>query len=232
MPEPGDAEFDAYAADYDASLAQGLQLTGAGKEHYAVHRVRLLRARLRALGIGPIRRVLDFGCGDGDAAPLLRDLLGADEVVGADVSDGMLTRARARHPWASFRTIAELPSLGAFDAAYCNGVFHHIPRADRTGAVRSVFDALRPGGAWGFWENNPWNPGTRLVMRRVAFDRDADLLSPPTSRRLLRAQGFSVERTDHLFILPGGIDAVRRLERMVSRLPLGGQYQVLARRPA
>ena len=224
------AEFDAYAADYDAALQEGLKLTGAGKEHYAEQRALLLRDRLVGLGIRSVKRVLDFGCGDGDAAPVLREVLGASEVVGVDVSDAMLTRARERHGWARFATIAELPSLGTFDAAYVNGVFHHIPRAERAGAARAVFGALRSGGAWGFWENHPWNPGTRLVMSRVRFDRDADMLSPPTSRALLRAAGFRIVRTDHLFILPVGNALVRRLERLVSRLPLGGQYMVLAQK--
>ena len=230
-PASPNAEFDEYAAEYDAALQQGLKLTGAGKKHYAEQRALFLRDRLRALGITKVKRVLDFGCGDGDAAPTLRDVLGAAEVVGVDVSDAMLARARERHGWARFATIEELPRLGTFDAAYCNGVFHHIPRADRLEATQHVIRALAPGGAWGLWENHPWNPGTRIVMSRIAFDRHADMLSPPQSRALLRKAGFDVERTDHLFILPIGSDAVRRLERLVSRLPIGGQYMVLARKP-
>jgi SAM-dependent methyltransferase len=225
------AEFDAYAAEYDAALQEGLKLTGAGKEHYAEQRALLLRDRLRAAGITTVGRLLDFGCGDGDAAPVLREVLGAREVVGVDVSEAMLSRARARHGWARFATIAELPQLGSFDVAHCNGVFHHIPRSDRLEAAQHVWRALTPGGVWGYWENHPWNPGTRMVMARVSFDRDADMLSPPQSRALLRRAGFAVERTDHLFILPIGSALVRRLERWVSRLPIGGQYLVLARKP-
>ncbi len=232
MTERPEAEFDTYAAAYDADLDAGLRLTGAGKEHYATERVRFLRARLDAVGIRRPARVLDFGCGDGDAAPILRDELGAGEVVGVDVSDAMLSRARQQHGWARFATIAELPALGHFDVAHCNGVFHHIPRAERLDAARAVARALIPGGAWGFWENHPWNPGTRLVMARVRFDRHADMLSPPASRALLRAAGLTTLRTDHLFILPVGSAAVRRLERFVSRLPIGGQYMVFARTPA
>lgn len=224
-------EFDTYASAYDADLAEGLRLTGGDKQHYAVERITWLRDRLRALDTWPVRRVLDFGCGDGDAAPKLRAVLHASEIVGVDVSPAMLARARKRYPWATWTGIDELPNLGLFDVAYCNGVFHHIPRAGRTAAVQSVRDALRVNGVWGFWENNPWNPGTRLVMSRVRFDRDADTLSPPTARRLLRGGGFDVIRTDHLFVLPSSAAAVRRVERWFSRLPIGGQYMVLARKP-
>jgi SAM-dependent methyltransferase len=228
---PGaDAEFDAYAAEYDAALEAGLRLTGADKRYYATQRITWLAAGVRAAGLRTIDRVLDFGCGDGDASPLLRDLLGAREVVGVDVSSAMLARARMRHPWARFVAMDALAGEGGFDVAYCNGVFHHIPRADRVGAMRQVRDALRPGGLFGMWENHPWNPGTRFVMSRVKFDREADLLSPPVARRLVRGSGLRVLRTDHLFIFPGGSAALRPVEHLLSRLPIGGQYEVLARR--
>ncbi len=225
-----DAEFDAYAAEYDAALDAGLRLTGADKRYYATQRITWLAARVRDAGLPRVERVLDFGCGDGDATPLLRDILGAKEVVGADVSPAMLGRARARHLWARFVEMDALVHEDAFDVAYCNGVFHHIARAERVGAMKQVRDALRPGGLFAMWENHPWNPGTRFVMSRVKFDRDADLLSPPAARRLVRGSGLRVLRTDHLFIFPGGLAALRPLEHLLSRLPIGGQYQVLSRR--
>ena len=230
MAERAEPEFDAYAAEYDASLAEGLRLTGAGKEYYARERITWLRESAAAAGVTRVDRVLDFGFGDGDAAPLLREVLGAREVVGVEVSPAMLSRARERHPWARFELMDSLPTLGAFDVAYCNGVFHHIPVVERAGAARRVRDALRVGGLFGLWENHPWNPGTRFVMSRVSFDRDAIMLSPPETRRLLNATGLRTLRTDHRFIFPGGLSVLRPLERMLSRLPLGGQYQVLARR--
>lgn len=228
---PAAAEFDAHASGYDAALNAGLRWTGAGKAHYARHRILLLRDRLRALGRGDVRRVLDYGCGDGDAAPLLRAILGAQEVIGVDASREMVAVARTRHPEARFETLDALSSLDPVDLAYCNGVFHHIPGPARPAALASIRAVLRPGGHFALWENHPWNPGTRFVMWRIPFDRDADPLSPPQGRRLLREAGFETLRTDHLFLLPGGVDVFRRVERLVARLPLGGQYQVLARAP-
>lgn len=230
--ERAGAEFDTYAAEYDESLAAGLGLTGEGKDYYARRRIAWLRAQAERAGVGRIDRVLDFGCGDGDAAPLLTELLGARDVVGVDVSPAMLARARQRNPGARFEPIDALPSLGAFDVAYCNGVFHHIPVVERRAAAAAVRASLRPGGMFGLWENNPWNPGTRIVMKRVSFDRDAITLTPPETRRLLRGAGFTVLRTDHLFIFPRLLAPLRAIEPWVSRLPLGGQYEVLGRRDA
>jgi hypothetical protein len=62
------------------------------------------------------------------------------------------------------------------------------------------------------------------------FDREAIPLSPVETRRLLKAHGFQIIRTDFLFIFPHVLRWLRWLEPFLSRIPLGGQYQVLCRR--
>lgn len=229
---PDAPEFDAYAARYDEALAAGLSVTGEDKDYYARGRMRWLAGRLRALGVRPPETVLDFGCGLGGSTPLFLDMLGAKRVVGVDVSEGLLDRAReafAHEPRASFRTIASHEAAGSADLAFVNGVFHHIPVADRAEALRYVRRTLRPGGLFAFWENNPWNPGTRYIMSRVSFDENAITITPPEARGLLRDAGFEVVETDFLFIFPRALRWLRPLERLVTRLPLGGQYLVLCR---
>src|SRR5205823_10980749 len=98
------------------------------------------------------------------------------------------------------------------DLVYTNGVFHHIPVAERPDAVGYVHGALLPGGLFALWENNPWNPGARYVMSRIPFDRDAIMLSARQARDLLRRAGFEVLRTDFLFIFPRPLRALRFLE--------------------
>ena len=165
---------------------------------------------------------------------MLQQLAENPSVTGVDVSPASLAVARERHAaeQVTFCAPDELGAGARFDLAFCNGVFHHIPPAERPAALARVFAALRPGGWFALWENNPWNPGTRLIMRRVAFDRDAVLLWPVTARRLLRAAGFVVRRTDFRFIFPRWLRGLRPLETPLHRLPLGGQYQVLAQKPA
>ena len=93
-------------------------------------------------------------------------------------------------------------------------------------------DALRPGGLFALWENNPWNPGTRLVMRRIPFDRDADDAVRAAERGgCSRNAGFEIVSTDFLFVFPRALRALRPVERRLARLPAGAQYLVLARCP-
>ena len=233
--DPADPAFDAYAERYDEALQKGLDVSGESKEYFAEGRARWTRGRFEELG-HDAGRVLDFGCGTGSATPYLLDALGAREVVGTDTS--LASLEIARREWrarpAAFVDPTAMPGHvalhGAFDTAFCNGVFHHIPPEHRAGAVLAVREALRPGGLFAFWENNPWNPGTRWVMSRIEFDRDAITLTPPESRQLLADGGFEILRTDSLFWFPRLLAPLRALEPFLSGIPLGGQYLVLCRR--
>lgn len=226
------AEFDRYADDYDVALAKGLAATGEDKNYFARGRLRWLRAEFARRGFRP-RAVLDFGCGTGSAAPHIAEELAPETLAGVDVSGKSLEVARREHAatGARFHLLGEYEPDGEFDLVYTNGVFHHIPVAERAEAVAYVRESLRPGGLFAFFENNPWNPGTRYTMSRNPFDQDAVMLSPPEARRMLEGGGFRVLRTETLFYFPRALGFLRPLEPALARLPLGGQYLVLCRKP-
>jgi SAM-dependent methyltransferase len=223
--------FDDYAENYDSALNEGLSLSGESKEYFARERVRWLAARLSDLGVQP-SHVLDYGCGTGGTSHELLEQLHARLVVGVDASRKSLDIARHVHATArlQFETIGDLEPSGQFEVVYCNGVFHHVEREQRLDALGYVHRSLSTGGYFAFWENNPWNPGTRLVMRRIPFDREAKLLSPPHARALLARAGFEVLRTDFLFFFPRVLSALRPFEARLARVPAGAQYMVLCRK--
>jgi SAM-dependent methyltransferase len=225
-------EFDAYSENYDASLGKGLALTGEDKDFFARERTRWLGRRLAQLDESP-ESVLDFGCGTGSATPYLFDSLGISKLIGIDVSSQSIAIAEqsySAYP-AQFQVCSEFSPTSDIDLAFTNGVFHHIPPAQRSDALAQIYAALRPGGLLAFWENNPWNPGTRLIMSRIPFDRDAIMLWPHGARQLLRAAGFEMILTDFAFIFPNFLRRLRVLEKRLCRLALGGQYMILARKP-
>jgi SAM-dependent methyltransferase len=222
------AEFDRYANEYDAALARGLSVSGEGKEHFCRRRVEWLAVCLARLKHYPAA-VMDFGCGTGSATPFLLAMEGATSVVGVDVSSRSLEHATRDYGSVSarFLSFSDYQPAGTLDLAFCNGVFHHVAPADRAAAVRFICRSLRPGGLFALWENNPWNPGTRYVMSRIPFDRDAIMLTAGKARDLVRANGFNVLQTDFMFIFPHLLRGLRGLEPLVARLPLGAQYQIL-----
>ena len=196
-------EFDAYAKDYSTELNRVLAVTGESVEYYAEQRIAHLARRLKERGV-KAASVLDFGCGTGTATPYFLKCLGAESVLGVDVSTESLREASTRFAGlaARFVELARFEPRGDLDLAFCNGVFHHILPQERADALRTVITSLRPGGHFAFWENNPWNPGTRWLMSRTPIDRDAITISPREARRLLAAAGFRVLFVDSLFYFP------------------------------
>jgi hypothetical protein len=85
---------------------------------------------------------------------------------------------------------------------YINGVFHHILPNEGQQTLMMIRELLEPGGHLALFENNPWNPGTRMVMRRIPFDRDAMPLSFLEASRRIKAAGFKVCATRFLFYIP------------------------------
>jgi SAM-dependent methyltransferase len=216
--------------EYTRMLNQGIQLSGEDQTFFINGRLRDLRETLAAW---EPRRILDFGCGLGlGSAALARTFPGA-EVVGIDTAEEAIRFAQREHGSGRvrFQTLAQFSEEEAFDLAYCNGVFHHIPPAERIRAATLVRKALKPGGQFALFENNPWNPGTRMVMARIPFDRDAITLSPPETARLLREAGFETTRSlRFLFYFPKPLAFLRFAEPWLIWLPLGAQYYALARK--
>lgn len=227
-------EFDQFAHNYDQHLAKGLSATGENKDYFARERIKWLAEFLNDSGISNPRSIMDFGCGHGGSISLLADTFSPERLVGVDVSSESIEIAAREHKHvcgAEFCTLSTHSPAGEFDLVFTNGVFHHIPLSERAAALNYVHRALKPGGLFAFWENNPWNPGTRYVMSRIPFDRDAKMVFPSRAAHAMRAAGFIIERKDFLFVFPAFLKGLRGLEPMLARFPVGGQYFIAGRRP-
>lgn len=103
------------------------------------------------------RRVVDLGCGFGWFARWA-SAQGAASVLGLDVSERMLARARAetRDPVVRYER-ADLDELvlptGTFDFAYSSLAFHYVRDFGRLAAA--VFDSLIPGAPFVFTVEHP-----------------------------------------------------------------------------
>jgi SAM-dependent methyltransferase len=168
-------DFDIYATEYDTHLNRGLSITGESKDYFARARIAWLAGCLGALRTKP-RVVLDYGCGTGSSIPFILELVEADRVIGVDTSRIALDIARRSYgsDRVRFSLLDQYRPNGEVDLAFCNGVFHHIPPKGRIATLDYIHCALRPEALFALWENNPANPGTRYVMSRIPFDRDAN----------------------------------------------------------
>ncbi len=102
-------------------------------------------------------RVVDLGCGFGWFCRFAREQ-GAEQVLGLDISENMLARAKAMtaDPAISYRQAdLEFPDLPerAFDLAFSSLALHYV--ADLGGLVAKLRRALRPGGTFVFSMEHP-----------------------------------------------------------------------------
>jgi ubiquinone/menaquinone biosynthesis C-methylase UbiE len=113
----------------------------------------------RRLELAPGGRALDVGCGTGDDARAMADLVGPRGVViGVDNSTAMIDEARRRAEaaglhQASFQTAdaLDLPFAdGSFDACRADRSLMHVPDARR--ALAEMARVLRPGGRLAVFE--------------------------------------------------------------------------------
>lgn len=137
---------------------------------YDATRRLLLPGRTRAvalLGVRPGDRAADFACGTGLNVPLLLRA-GARSVVGIDVSEAMLRRARRRAPRATFLrgdvAVAALPE--PVDRALCTYGLSAIDAWEE--AVRAMRRALAPGGRLVVLDFHPLAGAARPLDRPFA----------------------------------------------------------------
>jgi SAM-dependent methyltransferase len=146
--------------------------------------------RLRsAAAIQPGERVLDVGCGAGQTS--LDAARAGGHVLGVDVSERMLERARQRAGGSAEFVLGDAQTHpfepASFDVAIsrCGLMFF----ADPDAAFANIRRALRPGGRlvgliWQRYEDNEW--ATALNVSRAPFS----LGDPEATRKLLERAGF------------------------------------------
>jgi demethylmenaquinone methyltransferase/2-methoxy-6-polyprenyl-1,4-benzoquinol methylase len=104
-----------------------------------------------------LRRVADLMTGAGELwRSIARRLPAATDVVGVDLSRGMLSRARRSWPFASSLLLEDAlhPSLepGSFDAVVSSFGVKTLNHGQQAALAEQVARLLRPGGAYSFIE--------------------------------------------------------------------------------
>jgi SAM-dependent methyltransferase len=215
--------FDRIGAAYDREVAEALGPFSGEHAHFLEVKARwLVRLARSRLGTTEALRALDLGCGLGLLERHLTEL--GTPVFGADVALSPLAAGRR----AELRSVLYSSSLpfasGAFDLVFMASVLHHVRPELRPSLLREVRRVVRPGGLAVIFEHNPWHPGTRWIVSRCEFDRDAVLVGPGTLRRTVRKAGLRPVLRRHLLVTPWSGRLFDAVDRALGRLPLGAQY--------
>ena len=181
MSEPVRRRYDRAAARYDRRWAGYVRRT-----------LDLLEARA---AVRPGERVLDVGCGTGAFEERLIAANPQQEVVGVDVSAGML--AEARRKLAAAPTVrfveAEATRLpfddGAFDTVVSASALHYVP--DPAAALGEVARVLAVGGRLVLLDWDRSRPGMAVLdaVLRVLDPAHAGALSAAEAEALLGQGG-------------------------------------------
>jgi SAM-dependent methyltransferase len=155
MPEP--AQNDRLREEFNRWAEAG---RGEGMEH---DHLPIVLPVLDRLGLAPTDNILDVGCGAGWLARLLAEQVPEGRVVGIDISDEMIRRARRKHSELDNVMFAvgeaeEIPwDANFFDRVISVESAYYWPDPRR--ALREIFRVLIEGGsAWmliNYYRDNP-----------------------------------------------------------------------------
>jgi SAM-dependent methyltransferase len=226
-------DYDRYRDRYSEELDQAVSFAGASHEFFTRAKAEeLVRLAQRHLGVPAQLEALDVGCGIGLTDRHLTGRFRA--LTGTDVSPGVLETAARENPGVRYE-LAERGRLpfddGAFDVAFAVCVVQVIAPRERPRFVAELARVTRPGGLVVVFEHNPYNPLTRLVVRRCEFGEDARMLGMAAAKRLLQENGVVPVDRGFLLVFPSRRERVLAVERLLRRFPIGAQYYV-AGRPA
>ncbi len=221
------SEFDQFAYQYQSILDDSLSLFGGFNDYYLLKKVDLIKKNTKQINI---QSILDFGCGLGKTSSMLKNLFIESRVVGMDISELSLNRARQHSPNVEFGCVSDKAFMdscvNAFDIIYIANVFHHISPEKRSNIINLLKSMLKNNGEIFFFEHNPYNPITRFIVSRCKFDKNAILLSPQESRVLFENAGFNLQKTYYLIFFSYKLRCISNLEFLLSWLPIGAQYSI------
>jgi len=220
------SEFDKFASNYQESLRKSLALTRTSDEYQAEYKVQLLKQY--AVDDGATVNILDFGCGVGLSAPYLLSSFAKSKIFVTDVSQASLDVVRAKFANVTIIDPA-LDTAEKFDAIFISTVLHHITGSARVEILKNLRANLKPDGRLVVIEHNTYNPLTRRIVSNCPMDADAELISMRDIKKLLsRDCGFKIRETGYCSFFPEPLKALTKLDPILKKIPLGGQYFVVA----
>jgi SAM-dependent methyltransferase len=230
-----ETEFDKYAAAYLQMHAANIRITGEPPEYFAEYKVADVAELLKREGLSASPDILDYGAGIGTSVPYFRRYFPNSKLIALDVSRLSLEVGESRFgeaaEWVHFDGLTVPYPDQSFDVVFLACVLHHVSHDEHSAAMAELFRVLRPGGTLAIFEHNPYNPLTRHAVNTCPFDENAVLVRPSRLRAAAERAGFVDASIVYRVFFPHALRALRGIEPYLTRVPLGGQYRLHARRP-
>ena len=132
-------------------------------------------------------------------------------------------------PRPRFFSLSENPEIlsdSHYDLIVVCSVLHHLKPEEHFQTLEKLYNSLNSGGRLVIFEHNPYHPITQLVVKTTPIDANEKLVSQIRLRRFLLDAGFQNMNTRYLLFGPTQLEITfpHFFQRVMSRLPLGGQY--------
>lgn len=225
-------EFDQYCDGYRLNCDKFLWLSGESSTYFAEYKAKKL-AEWFPFPISPPAKILDFGCGDGLMTHFIKTHFPNSDVFGVDPSPKSIEKAKAHFNDIHFSTNSdEHTSLefsnNYFDIIYAAGVMHHIPFNKHSNYLNELMRILKSEGSLVIFELNPLNPLTVITFKQNPIDRNATLMPPWYTQKLVKKYGPSTLKFCCFF--PKILSWLRFSEAYLTKIPLGALYALITQK--
>ncbi len=223
--------FDEIAGDYRAIHTDAVKISGESSEYFAEYKIIELK---KYFSPDKPLKILDLGCGDGISAVFFNKHFKNVVYHGFDISEESIKLARLRgieHSEFYYYDGYQLnASADSYDLVFVSCVLHHVDYTNHQNLLQQALSALKTGGKLSIFEHNPYNPITQKIVRECVFDKDAVLIRPSVMSKRVSDSGFSKVKCVFTLFFPRTklFRFFLGFEKLLSWLPLGGQYYVLA----
>lgn len=222
-------DFDQFASNYDTLLNEVIKITGVSGDYFNEYKIKELKEHLK--DIHPTQ-ILDFGCGHGRSVFYMTKYFPNTEVHGVDLSSESIIKAKEKKINSAIFTDfngKDLPYAdNSFDIVFTSMVFHHIEHKLHNEVLADIYRVIRPGGKFIIFEHNPFNPLTKKAVNECEFDKDAILLKPSYTRKMVKKAGFDKIESNFTIFMPRTkfFSLLLKLEKHLKWMPIGAQYYV------
>jgi len=232
------AEFDQYARDYMQELSHPLRNLVDPEGNYFIELKSRILQEIAALHFHSRRsiHVVDVGTGLGLFEKFL--IPAFDDILAIDISYEMLKVANVINPFTSNTSgyvqgnAYHLPLEDDHaDLVFMSCVLHHLEGNELEATLQEMARVCSPDGYIVFFEHNPYNPFTQLVVKTTPLDINAKLVSHKKLEHFAVKAGIRIRSRE--FFLYG----TRKIDTIVNRIfpawhkyPFGGQYALIGQK--
>jgi len=231
-------EFDAYALNYRKCIDHKLRKLVDPTEKYFIEvKFNIIKKMIHQISSGPDRRsnkkilIADIGCGIGDFEYFfMQEKLRVNAI---DLSFKMVEIAYEQNK----NLIMQFSNANAkalpFDDQCCDLVFsscmfHHLPEQEIKTVINEMVRICKAPGFIIFFEHNPCNLLTQIVVRTTPIDEKANLISRKELRKKILDLGLKIYQTEYFLYGPKMIDGwLSKSFPIIKSIPAGGQYYIV-----